>query len=89
MLEETGFTAAKWSKALRFYPSPGFLDEMMHVFLAEGLTPGTAQPEEDELISVHFFPLQQAVQMAVSGKIIDGKSIASLLWLENRMRSSR
>src|SRR5437016_8082275 len=89
LLEETGFTAAKWSKALRFYPSPGFLDEVMHVFLAEGLTTGTAQPEEDELISVHFFPLQQAVQMAVSGKIIDGKSIASLLWLENRMRSSR
>jgi ADP-ribose pyrophosphatase len=89
LLEETGFTATKWRKALWFYPSPGFLDEIMHVFLAQGLKPGTAQPEEDELISVHFFPLQQAVRMATSGKIVDGKSIASLLWLDHKLRSSR
>jgi ADP-ribose pyrophosphatase len=89
LLEETGFTATKWRKALWFYPSPGFLDEIMHVFLAQGLKPGTAQPEEDELIAVRFFPLRQAVRMAMSGKIIDGKSIASLLWLENKLRSSR
>jgi ADP-ribose pyrophosphatase len=89
LLEETGFTANKWRKALWFYPSPGFLDETMNVFLAQGLKPGKAQPEEDERIAVRFFPLQQAVQMAMSGKIIDGKSIASILWLENKLRSSR
>jgi ADP-ribose pyrophosphatase len=89
LLEETGFTANKWRKALWFYPSPGFLDETMNVFLAQGLKPGKAQPEEDERITVRFFPLQQAVQMAMSGKIIDGKSIASILWLENKLRSSR
>src|SRR5437016_5687281 len=88
LLEETGFTATKWRKALWFYPSPGFLDEIMHVFLAQGLKPGIAQPEEDELISVRFFPLQQAVRMAMSGKIIDGKSIASILWLDNKLGSS-
>jgi ADP-ribose pyrophosphatase len=89
LLEETGFTASKWRKALWFYPSPGFLDETMNVFLAQGLKPGKAQPEEDERIAVRFFPLQQAVQMAMSGKIIDGKSIASILWLENKLRSPR
>ena len=89
LLEETGFTASKWHKALWFYPSPGFLDETMNVFLAQGLKPGKAQPEEDERIAVRFFPLPQAVQMAMSGKIIDGKSIASILWLENKLRSSR
>jgi ADP-ribose pyrophosphatase len=89
LLEETGFTASKWRKALRFYPSPGFLDETMNVFLAQGLKPGKAQPEEDERIAVRFFPLQQAVKMAMSGKIIDGKSIASILWLENKLRLSR
>ncbi len=89
LLEETGFTASKWRKALWFYPSPGILDETMNVFLAQGLKPGKAQPEEDERIAVRFFPLQQAVHMATSGKIIDGKSIASILWLENKLRSSR
>ena len=89
LLEETGFTASKWRKALWFYPSPGILDETMNVFLAQGLKPGKAQPEEDERIAVRFFPLQKAVHMATSGKIIDGKSIASILWLENKLRSSR
>jgi ADP-ribose pyrophosphatase len=87
LLEETGYTAAKWRKALHFYPSPGFLDEIMYVFWAQGLKRGTAQPEDDENIAVHFFPLAEAVQMAMSGKIIDSKSIASLLWLENKLRA--
>jgi ADP-ribose pyrophosphatase len=82
LLEETGFTAKKWKRALFFYVSPGFLDESMSVYLARGLKRGKAQPEEDERIAVRFFPLKQAVQMAVSGKIIDAKTIASILWLE-------
>jgi hypothetical protein len=44
-----------------------------------------AQPEEDERIAVRFFPLRQAVRMAMTGKIIDAKSIASLLWLARRL----
>ena len=82
LLEETGFTATKWQRALRFYPSPGFLDEVMHVFLARGLKKGKARPEDDERITVRFFPLQQAIKMAMSGKIIDGKTLASIFWLE-------
>jgi ADP-ribose pyrophosphatase len=85
LLEETGYTAAKWQKALFFYVSPGFLDESMEVFLARGLKKGPAQPEEDERIAVRFFPLSQAVRMAVDGKIKDAKTIASLLWLDRRL----
>ncbi|MBV9072705.1 MAG: NUDIX hydrolase, partial [Acidobacteria bacterium] len=48
LLEETGLTAKVWRKALHFYVSPGILDETMEVFLATGLTPGKAQPEDDE-----------------------------------------
>lgn len=84
LLEETGFTAGKWQRALQFYPSPGFLDEFMHVFLARELSPGKAQPEDDEKISVRFFTLKQAAEMALSGKIIDGKTLASLFWLEKK-----
>jgi ADP-ribose pyrophosphatase len=85
LLEETGFTATKWERALFFYVSPGFLDESMHVYLARGIKAGKAQPEEDERISVRFFPLPQAVTMATSGKIVDAKTIASILWLEKKM----
>jgi ADP-ribose pyrophosphatase len=87
LIEETGYTASRWQKALFFYVSPGFLDESMTVYLASGLRKGVAQPEEDERIAVRFFPLRQAARMATSGKIIDAKTIASLLWLEKRLRS--
>src|SRR5215470_1995476 len=82
LLEETGFTASKWQRALSFYPSPGFMDEVMHVFLARGLKKGKARPEDDERITVRFFPLPQVIRMAMSGKIIDGKTLASVFWLE-------
>lgn len=85
LLEETGYSAAKWQKALYFFVSPGFLAESMHVFLATGLKKGQAQPEDDERIAVRFFPLPQAVQMVMSGKIIDAKTIAPLLWLEKKL----
>lgn len=85
LLEETGFTAAKWQRALKFYPSPGFLDELMHVFLARNLTKGNARPEDDERITVRFFSMKQAFRMALSGKIIDGKTLAGLLWLDKKL----
>ncbi|HSK43680.1 MAG TPA: NUDIX hydrolase [Candidatus Binatia bacterium] len=88
LIEETGYTAARWQKALFFYVSPGFLDESMTVYLASGLKKGIAQPEEDERIAVRLFPLNQAVRMAMSGKVIDAKTIASLLWLEKKIRKN-
>jgi ADP-ribose pyrophosphatase len=58
----------------------------MQVYLAQGLTKGKAHPEDDERIAVRFFPLRQAVEMAVSGKIIDAKTIAGILWLANKIK---
>lgn len=89
LLEETGFTARDWQRALFFYVSPGFLDESMQVFLARKLKKGKAQPEDDERIAIRFFPLAQAVRMATDGKIKDAKTIASLLWLEKKLMRSR
>ena len=40
LLEETGYTAGRWKRVLVFYPSPGFVDETMTVYLAQGLTAG-------------------------------------------------
>ncbi len=87
LLEETGYRAAKWKQALFFYPSPGFLDETMTVYLARGLTSGEAQPEEDESIECHLTPLSQALEMVRSGEICDGKTIASVLWLAETLRT--
>lgn len=82
LLEETGYTAKSWRRILKFYVSPGFLDEYMAVYLARQLLVGTAQPEADEKIEQKLLPLSQAVQMALSGKIRDAKTLSSVLWLK-------
>lgn len=86
LLEETGYRARQWKRALSFYASPGFLDETMMLFLARDLTAGDAQPEDDECIECRFFPLSQAIEMILSGAIHDGKAIAGVLWLSESFR---
>ncbi len=82
--EETGYRAKSWKKALFFYPSPGFLDETMTVFLARELKPGKAEPEEDEKIEYKLVLLSDAVEMVNSGEIRDGKTISAVLWLNQQ-----
>lgn len=89
LLEETGYTAQKWRRILKFYASPGFVAETMSVYLATGLKPGEAQPEEDEVIYKRLVPLQTAVRMVLGGTIKDAKTISSVLWLDHTLSSER
>ena len=82
--EETGYTAQKWRRALFFFVSPGFFDESMTVFLAQELRKGIANPEKDEHIAVRFFPVAKTLEMVMSGKIVDVKTIVSILWLAQK-----
>jgi ADP-ribose pyrophosphatase len=89
LLEETGYTARKWRRILKFYASPGFVAETMAVFLATGLCAGEAQPEDDEVIYKRLVPLPAAVRMALGGTIKDAKTIASVLWLDHASRTTK
>ena len=88
LLEETGFAATRWKRILKFHVSPGFVAETMSIYLASGLRPGTAQPEDDEVIEVRFVSLSEALRMVLSGKIKDAKTIAGVFWLSHE-RDSR
>jgi len=88
LLEETGYSARQWKKALFYYASPGFLDETMAIYMASGLREGQAQPEEDELIQIRLFSLPAALRMVMNGSIQDGKTIAGVLSL-NQSTSGR
>lgn len=81
LLEETGYTAARWRRIFKFYASPGFVAETMSVYLATGLRPGPAQPEADEVIYRRLVALPTAVRMVLRGTIRDAKTISSILWL--------
>jgi len=78
--EETGYRARSFRVFLEFYPSPGFLEEKMYLLLAEGLTPGEAEPEEDEMIIARPYTNKQLEQMIRKGKLRDAKTIAGILY---------
>jgi ADP-ribose pyrophosphatase len=85
LIEETGFRAKRWSRLVKYFASPGFLAEHMQVFLAEDIREGIAQPEEDEKIALQFIPLSRLLGMIQAGRILDGKTILSvLLYASNR-----
>jgi ADP-ribose pyrophosphatase len=88
LLEETGYKAKHWSKLVRYYASPGFLGEWMQIFVAEGLTPGDAQPEEDEQIELFAVPLSELLREIEAGRILDAKTIAATL-LYDRLRKQQ
>jgi ADP-ribose diphosphatase len=80
LLEETGYTAKRMRKLMRVVPTPGFVNEWMWIFAAEGLTAGAPQPEEDEKITPRIFTLKQAEKMIERGTLRDAKSICGILY---------
>jgi ADP-ribose pyrophosphatase len=78
--EETGYRAKRLKIFVEFFPTPGFLEEKMYLLLAEGLTPGKAEPEEDEKIIARAYTHKQLEEMLRKGKLRDAKTIAGILY---------
>lgn len=86
LLEETGWTARRFRRLMKVFPTPGFLSEWMVVYLAEGLAQGAARPEADERIRSRRFSLRRAEQMIRRGTLRDAKSIAAILYYARFVR---
>jgi len=80
LIEETGYRAKKFTVFLDVFPTPGFLEEKMFLLLAEGVSAGESNPEEDEKIVVAAYTRKELEQMMRTGKLKDAKSIAGLLF---------
>jgi ADP-ribose pyrophosphatase len=78
--EETGYKAKRFSEFLELFPSPGFLEERMHILLAQGLTEGRAEPEADEKIISRPFKVDELVDMLQKRELRDAKSVAGILY---------
>ena len=87
LAEETGYTAAKWRSLGFLFASPGVLDEKLHLFVAEDLTPGDAAPEPEEELHPVTVRFDEAIRMCVAGEIRDAKTITALLLWE-RLRAT-
>lgn len=81
--EECGLTADHIRDLCPIYPTVGYDTEVIHTYLATGLHPAAANPDEDEFLTMETWPLQELVEQIMAGKIRDGKTVAALLkvWL--------
>ena len=86
LIEETGLAASSMTSLGAFYPSPGVFDEVIHLYLATGLSQGAAKPEFYEEIETVRIPLGEALKMAVNDDgISDSKTIIALVRAAGRL----
>lgn len=83
--EETGYTADEISEMTKMLPTPGYSQEVLYIYLAEGLTPGETNFDENEAIDIYHVPLEEAYKMVMSGEIQDGKTQVGILMAHNLM----
>lgn len=77
--EETGLSADRFQWLTTFYPSPGYTSEILHIYLATGLTPGQAHLDKGEFLSCQTLPLDTLLEMVDRGEIRDAKTVIALL----------
>ena len=77
--EETGFAASSWNRLFQCYMVPGYSDEILYFYLAEGLTYIGNRPDEDEDISIHRYGFEEVLSMIESNEIEDAKTIIGVL----------
>lgn len=78
--EEAGLRARAWQPLAQVLTTPGFCDEIIHLFLARDLHHVQAQPQEHECIEIHWRPLDTALMMAECGEIRDAKTLLGLFY---------
>jgi ADP-ribose pyrophosphatase len=89
--EETGSRAASWRKLAEFWTAPGFATELMHLYLATGISSATGDdiltPDEDERLELSRVTVDEALALVDRGEISDAKTILGVLWLDRLRRA--
>ncbi len=80
--------AGSLKKLGTFFTAPGYTTELMYVYLATDLSPAPLEGDEDEVLHVEHFSLEQAYQMAEDGHIQDAKTLAALFLAHPHLEAS-
>ncbi|HEX6589736.1 MAG TPA: NUDIX hydrolase [Longimicrobiales bacterium] len=83
--EETGFRPRTLEYLTGIWTTPGFTDELIHIFLGRDLEEGSVNTDADEFLSVERMPLSRALELIDQGQITDAKSICGLLLTARRL----
>ena len=77
--EETGASAERYVSLGKLYPSPGYCGEIIHLYLATGLSFGEMNPDEDEFLEAERVPLEEAVRRVMANDLTDAKTQTAVL----------
>ncbi|MEM7284621.1 MAG: NUDIX hydrolase, partial [Pseudomonadota bacterium] len=84
LLEEAGAIAKRWTELGEIFTSPGVFRERMFLFLAEDLTLTNTEHETEEVISVHWKPVDEVLAWTDGGEIKDAKTLIAInYWRSN------
>ena len=87
--EETGYTAGKIRKLTQMYPSVGYSEEILHLYLCTELEAGETAFDENEAIDIEEYPIDTLVDMVMQGEIQDGKSQVAILMVKGLLASGQ
>lgn len=76
--EETGYSAEHWQPLVTIATTPGFSDEIIHLYKAWGLKKGDQHPDEDEFVTAKAFTPAEIKQMILTGELYDAKTLCAL-----------
>lgn len=80
LIEETGYQAGEIEHLFSFYTSPGFCDEVLHLYIARDLKEVGIDPDEDENIIIHTIERSDILGLIEGGEVKDSKTIIGLLY---------
>jgi ADP-ribose pyrophosphatase len=87
--EEVGHKAGRFEHLASIYTTPGFTDEVIHLYIARDLTPVPQNLDHDEVLTVERVRFTEAIDMIRDGRLVDAKSICALLLAQDRIASRR
>ena len=87
--EETGYSCGALHKLTWIWTTPGFTDEVIHLFWATDLAPGATAQEADEVLDIHTVRWSDVRTMIRDGVIVDAKTLVALLYLETEIRNTQ
>jgi ADP-ribose pyrophosphatase len=86
--EETGLRPDYLDHVSSFYSSPGFCDELLHLYYTDSVRMTSHRLEHDEDIVVEWHTPDEAIDLCVRGDIVDAKTLLAMFWLDWRRRQS-
>ncbi|MBQ1202878.1 MAG: NUDIX hydrolase [Clostridia bacterium] len=89
LAEETGYQAAHFTPLGTVYPTPGYCDEVIHLYMATGLQPIEAHPDADEFLHVLRRPLDTLVEQILAGEIPDAKTQIAVLKVHHLLTNTQ